>query len=236
MKELDRALTELKNSLCKEIDVGGLFARSAVAHKWKAPWRALLLREAVAWRVQDLLEQSNTLHAQKAILGARILLRSAFETLSVLIYLNQSIRSVLSGSENFHEFSERTTKLLLGSRDKSTSYESINILTVLRKANKRYPGLEEWYGALSESAHPNHEGMVLGYCKNDSKNFVTHFENRWNDSYGSSHSNAIIACLGVFEHEYNDEWTDAIEALEKWIEEHDEHLEATKPKTIEDCE
>lgn len=233
MPLLERALTELKESLCKEIDVGGLFARSGVAHKWKAPWRSLLLRETVAWRIQDLLEQSNTLHAQKAVLGARILLRSAFETLAVLIYLNQSMRNVVAGTADFHEFSEKTTKLFLGSRDKSTSHESINILTVLRKADKRYPGLEEWYAALSESAHPNHEGMVLGYSKDDPKNFITRFENRWDDNYGKGHPDAIKACLGVFEHEYNDEWAVAFEALEQWIEASDEHLESTKPHPVQ---
>jgi len=231
MKDLGIALGNLKLSLCKEIDVGGLIARSEIAHKWKSPWRALLLREAVAWRIQDLLEQSYKLHELNAVLGARILLRSAFETLAILIYLNQSMRNVVAENSNFHEFSERTTKLLLGSRDKSTSYDSVNILTVLHKADQRYPGLEEWYGALSESAHPNHEGMILGYSKNDTPNFTTHFENRWADGYGLRHPNAIVSCLKIFEHEYNDEWTDAFEELERWIELNDDKLEASKPST-----
>ena len=57
MSDLAAALQVLKSSLCGEIDVGGLFSRSPVAHKWKAPWGALSLRECVAWRLQDLLEQ-----------------------------------------------------------------------------------------------------------------------------------------------------------------------------------
>ena len=86
------------------------------------------------------------------------------------------MRDVVAGTTDFHAFSEITTRLLLGSRDKSTRYESINILTVLQKANKRYAGLEDWYAALSESAHPNYEGIVLGYSKDDPKNFLTTFE------------------------------------------------------------
>ena len=229
MEQIGQALAVLKESLCKEIDVGGLFSRNAVVHKWKAPWRSLFLREAVAWRIQDLLEQSNQLHTISGVLGARILLRSAFETLAVLIYLNQGMRNVVSGTLDFHDFSEATTKLLLGSRDKSTSYESINILTVLRKANKRYPRLEEWYATLSESAHPNHEGMIFGYSKDDRKNFITTFQNRWESTYGGSHPDSIMACLEVFIHEYNDEWPAAFEALEQWIEANAGDLEATKP-------
>ncbi|ENX44302.1 hypothetical protein [Acinetobacter sp. NIPH 2100] len=230
MNHLDYTLSQLKNSLCKEVDASSLFTRNKVAHKWKAPWRVVLLRETVAWRVQDLLEQSSVLFNQKLILGARILLRSAFETLAILIYLNQNMRSVLAGKVNFHDFSEKTSQLLLGSRDNSTDYASINILTVLNKADKRYSGLEQWYAALSESAHPNYEGMLSGYSTNDTGSVITYFENRWDDRYGKNHVNTILACLSVFEHEYNYEWVDAFERLEKWIEVNDEYLENTKPK------
>lgn len=136
MAEFSAVLLSFKSALCLQVDVGGLFARSATAYKWKAPWRALLLREAVAWRLQDLLEQSLSLSRAGHILGARILLRSAFETLAMLIYLNRSMRSVVAGNLEFHTFSEQTTRLLLGSRDKTTTKESISILTVLNGANK----------------------------------------------------------------------------------------------------
>ncbi|MES3021122.1 MAG: hypothetical protein V4857_06000 [Pseudomonadota bacterium] len=158
-------------------------------------------------------------------------MRSAFETLAVLVYLNKTMRSVTTGTLDFHEFSEKTARLLLGSRDKSTSLESINILTVLKSADKRYPGLEDLYFALSESAHPNYEGMLLGYSKADRQNHVTTFQNQWNTLYGSNHGSAIIACLTVFVGEYNEEWEAAFEALEIWIQEHDDELEASKPNS-----
>ncbi len=226
---INEALFALKHSLCNELDVAALVSRNPTAHKWKTPWRSLLLREVIAWRIQDLLEQSQLLNNNSGTLGARILLRSAFETLAVLIYLNQCMRQVVAGNLDFHAFSEKTTMLVLGSRDKSTRVETINILTVLGKAELRYHGLEEWYAALSESAHPNHEGMVMGYSTNDTSNSVTTFKNRWNSTYGKSHPEAIKACLLVFEHEYNDEWPDAFEALEQWMVANDARLEATKP-------
>ncbi|HRH04467.1 MAG TPA: hypothetical protein PK702_01445 [Burkholderiaceae bacterium] len=229
MTEITTALKDMKSSLCREVDVSGLFARCPVAHKWKAPWRALLLRESVAWRLQELLEQSFALSRQDGLLGARILLRSAFETLAVLIYLNRSIRSVVAGNLNFHKFSEKTLRLLLGSRDKTTSYEQISILTVLDGANKRYPGLSDWYAALSESAHPNFEGMLMGYSTADIENHITRFTSRWCDLYSKTHEDALTACLMVFVGEYNDESADALESLEKWLVVHDAELEATKP-------
>jgi hypothetical protein len=229
MSDFALALQAFKDSLCREIDVAALYARSAIVHKWKAPWRAVLLRESVAWRLQDLLEQSHSLSKSGGLLGARILLRSAFETLALLVYLNRSMRSVVAGSLDFHAFSDKTTRLLLGSRDKSTSHESISILSVLEGANKRYPGLMEWYTALCESAHPNCEGMLAGYSKADRENYITNFENRWAQVYGKTHDSALEACLFVFMGEYNEEWLAAMEALEHWIEVNDLELQATKP-------
>ena len=82
MRKIDERLAAWKASLCETVDIGGLFSRNGVAHKWKAPFRSLTLRETVAWRTQDLLEQSLLLHDSNHLLGARILLRSAFETVA----------------------------------------------------------------------------------------------------------------------------------------------------------
>jgi hypothetical protein len=229
MLNVKQTLDSWKSSLCNEVEVGGLFSRNPVAHKWKAPWRGLLLRECVAWRVQDLLEQSHALQRSAHLLGARILLRSAFETLAVLIYLNQSARKVSRGVFDFHEFSARTTQLLIGSRDKTTPVNALNIVTVLSHADKRYPGLEQWYAGLSESAHPNYEGMLVGYSRSDKHNLVTRFANRWSDLYGGSHLEAIRACMVVFDAEYNHEWIAAFSELEEWIAANDDRLESTKP-------
>lgn len=229
MPDIEEALLAWQSTLCQEIDVRSLMARSPSAHKWKAPWRVLLLREAVAWRLVDLLQQSVQLHKAKHVLGARILVRSAFETLGMLIYSNQDIRRVVANELDFHEFSKRTSQLLLGSRDKTTKLMSINILTVLQRADQRFPGLLGWYEALCESAHPNYEGMLAGYSVSNSTEFITTFENRWDAMYGPSHLGSIKACAVVFDEEYNHEWPDAFDELEKWIEANDEMLELSKP-------
>lgn len=45
-----------------------------------------MLREAAFWRMHDLMTQSYELHVLERGLGARILLRSGFETLATLVY------------------------------------------------------------------------------------------------------------------------------------------------------
>ena len=160
MDKIKQVLDTWKTSLCHNLPLGGLYSRNNVAHKWKAPFRSITLRECVFWRIQDLLEQAHTLYKNGYILGSRILIRSAVETLAVLIYLNQLTEKVLKDQLSFHDFSEKTSKLLLGSRDGTTKHDSINIMTILGHCNKRYPGILNIYATLSESAHPNWDVMV----------------------------------------------------------------------------
>ena len=228
MREIEDNLLAWKMTLCQSVDIGGLYSRNKIAHKWKAPYRSLVLRETVSWRTQDLLQQSLFLYDQDHLLGARILLRSAFETLAILIYLNQYTRKVLSGKLDFHEFSNKTSTLLLGCRDDSTPHNAINIMTVIEKCNSRYPGIKSLYAQLSESAHPNHEGICVGYSDIDRKNSTTTYTNKWKKMYGKNHIDFMKLCVATFHHEYNEEWTDAFEKLEAWITEHDTQLEATK--------
>jgi hypothetical protein len=225
---VEHALARLKASLVPSFDIGGLFSRNGVAHKWKATFRSLLLREAVFWRLEDLLQQSYALHKMGHALGALILLRSALETLAALIYLNQLTASVLDGSLNFHTFSDKTAVLLLGSRNRMTGLTAINIQTVLQKCAKRYDFIEKFYADLSESAHPNHEGLILGYSRPDRENFIENFANHWSHMYSQTHEGKMFAVIMMFEHEYNSVWTEQFSALEGWLVKNDAELEATK--------
>lgn len=228
MNAVEQNLANWKVSLFPNIPVAGLLSRNPVAYKWKAPFRCWMLREAAFWRITDLMTQSYLLHQQGHALGARILLRSGFETLATLIYLNQLTQNVLDGKLSFHNFGIKTSALLLGSRNNSTSLQSINIITVLEKCDKRYPGLMKLYADLSESAHPSHEGLCKGYSTIDHSEYETVFSNRWAELYGQRHLNAMGLCMETFHHEYNDVWATLIEQLESWIVANDGELEAAK--------
>ncbi|MBJ2152506.1 hypothetical protein [Paracoccus sp. IB05] len=228
MDSIQENLISWNNSLVASIPVAGLLSRNSVAYKWKAPFRCWLLREAAFWRITDLLTQSYALHQQGHCLGARILLRSAFETLATLIYLNHNIRQVVDDKLNFHLFSQETVALALGSRDGSTAYVAVNVLKMLDRGDKRYPGLRSLYESLSESAHPNYEGLVSGYSKPDHDEYATHFSNRWMRRHGEQHLRSIDLCMMSFHAEYDTVWTLLMERLEGWIVANDARLEATK--------
>lgn len=231
MSDMDKVrqyLANWDNSRMASIPVAGLISRNRVVYKWKAPFRSWMLREAVFWRLHDLLTQSYSLHQQRYGLGARILLRSGFETLSILIYLNQLMRQVIDGKLDFHVFGEKTATLLIGSRDGSTEHQSINIVTILEKCDKRYPGLIKLYAILSESAHPNYDGLCTGYSKINQGEYETNFSNQWMEMYGEKHLGSMVLCMETFQHEYDEVWTDLMDKMESWIEENDAQLEASK--------
>lgn len=228
MNAVEENLARWGNSLFPSIPVGGLLARNPIAYKWKAPFRSVMLREATFWRVHDLLTQSYALHQTGHALGARILLRSAFESLAILIYLNQIMQQVLDGKLSFFAFGQKTSALLFGSRNESTGIKALNILTVLEKCDKPYPGLKGLYEDLSESAHPNYEGLCKGYSRIDRNEYETVFSNRWTELYGDRHLGSMELCMETFHHEYNNVWADLIVKLETWIEENDAELETAK--------
>ena len=228
MMQVDETLEAWSATLMTSIPVGGLVSRNPIVYKWKSTFRVWMLREVVAWRLVDLLQQSQALYHQSHILGARILLRSAFETLATLVYLNQQMRRVFEGTLDFNAFGERTSVLLLGARNNPDAPKSMNIVSVLEKCDKEYPGLMAFYADLSESAHPSYEGFIRGYSTIDHGEYETHFSNNWSERYADGHLDGVTLCMTTFDHEYNDVWPDRMNRLEKWIEDNNEALENSR--------
>jgi hypothetical protein len=232
MDYAEKAIASLKQSLLHELDLVSLHSRNPTAHKWKAPYRSMQLREVVHWRITDLLEQAIVLNKQDHILGARILIRSAFETLAMLIYLNQQMAKVIDGALDFHSFSKKTEALLLGSKDSSTPISAINIITIFAACEKNYKGIKRIYEILSENAHPNFGGMSEGYTDIDPGSDRVTFSNRWNEMYAENFEDIVMLCVGMFTHEYDTVWALLFEKLEAWIETQDAKLEATKNEQV----
>ncbi len=228
IEQLEDLVAGWRKSLCPQIELAGLISRNSTAHKWKATYRSIVLRELVLWRFTDLLAQAAHLIRDKHILGARILIRSAIETLAILIYLNQKTAAVLDGKASFFDFANMTSRLMLGSRNQTTRVEAINILSVLEKCDKQYPGIAKVYGEFSESAHPNYDGVCAGYSMIDEKEYRTDFKNRWAEKSGESELKLLKICARTFEEEYNEVWPRDFEKLERWLVENDSTLEEQK--------
>lgn len=226
MDQLAAYIEKAQSSLCREISLGSLLARDDCAHKWKITYRCIILRELVAWRFFDLLKQAVILQSGQHILGARILLRSAIETVSILVYSNQKLESITKTGSGFQEFSKATENLLLGSRNDVTPLQAINILTILEKCNRKYDGILRMYEHLSESSHPNWEGLTGAYSKIDYSNYTTYFENRFVEKLGDKQASIIEILLTMFNIEYNEIWPRTFEGFEKWIRENSDSLKS----------
>jgi hypothetical protein len=149
-----------------------------------------------------LLLQAIELAKQAHVLGAIILVRSAFEALGVLSYINEKTESVLRGEESLFAFDDTTTRLMLGPKNQSTPEASINILIVLERCEEKYPGILSIYGELSESAHPNFDRMYRGYSRVDEKKFITKFANQWQLSHRNRLTAAIELCVSTMHHHH----------------------------------
>jgi len=229
IEQLSAHILDAKDQLCAEIDVGGLLARNNTTHKWKVTFRTLLLRELVAWRFYDLMEQIVLLEKRKHFLGSRILIRSSIETLAMLIFLNQKMVNIVTTGDGFHEYSLKTEQLLLGSKNNFTSHDAISILNVLDKCKVRYPELITAYDELSETAHPNWDSLLGTYATTDKKKFTTYFENRVAKRFEHYQVSLIRLLFAVFDIEYGNRWIENFQKFEKWIEKHDQKLEESKP-------
>ena len=227
MKDVREMLDAWGTSLCSEVAVADLLGRNRTAHKWKVTLRITIVRECICWRTHDLLNQAALLLNLGHSLGCRILLRSAIESVAVLVYLNEQIRAVSRGNLSFGDFQNKSLRLLLGSKDGTTAHLAINVMTVLEKCDKKFDGILAQYNSLSESAHPNFEGVCMGYSRSDKETLSTSFMNNWMSMFERGNLAGIRLCILIFKSEYNDEWPAAVRELEDWLVANDAELERT---------
>jgi hypothetical protein len=213
----------LKSSLVVELHASDLIERNAMAHKWQVTFHCFAVKELCKWRIVNLLNSVILLENESRSLGARILLRSSFETLGVLIYLNGRMKSVVDGNIPFTRFCEVLLKLLFGSKLIEHNPDPINVMEAIRAGDKVYPGLLNAFNSLSESAHPNFDGMLMGFASGneDEKRLTFHDKT---DVHSPSNVKLMSLCIEIFEHEYDAAFLESMRSLEVWLVDNEENL------------
>jgi hypothetical protein len=74
--------------------------------------------------------------------------------------------------------------------------------------------------------------LCSGYSTINRSEYETIFSNRWMELHGARHVDALLLCMGTFQREYDEVWSELFEQMEKWIEANDAELEATKDNPI----
>jgi len=229
--DIEKKLQNYKKSLSKKIDLASLLSRSKIAHKWELTYRLIVLREAIFWRFVDISTQAYNIGINGMIVGSRILVRSALETVCLIIYMNKKMRSVIEGKMTFDDFENITTRLLLGAKNIDKMPDPVNVMKLIEDGESKYLGIKKIYDDLSETTHPNYCGVCDGYAKTNQQKYETEFGIYWEERYGKQHEFAIEVCLQIFEEEYN-EWKKRYEQLEKWLEKNDNKLERQRNKKL----
>lgn len=231
IEELVDILDGWRGRLSQEIPVGGLLSRCPIAYKWIAPFRCVLVREALLHRMLALGNGVVLLASHGQPVGARILLRTALEATALLEYTRQRIDALVKGHIDWDAFGELTTRFVIGSRI-TGDVAPIHVLKAVEDANKTYDGLLELYNTLSETVHPNYDGLVGSYVRIDHEEHVAYLGDFAQERFGR----LLVPYAGyvfiAFQCTYNDPWIRSMEALEKWLRDNDEHLERLQAEKV----
>ena len=229
MDSIRQRVADWTASLPAEVDATSLYARCPIAHKWQATFRTVLVREASLWRMADLGAAFVELVDSNKYLSARIILRSACETSALLAYLNKKLHDVVTDKIDFEAFNEFTKQLLLGGKN-DDYFPPVNVLTALTHFAKNHPTILEIYNRLSEDAHPNAAGMIYGFSTSQPEIFLTSFSNRFSvtDSLKNHTITSADLVFLCYEQQYNEIWPQHFEALEQWLRDNNQRLEALR--------
>ena len=172
----------------------------------KIPFKAIVYRETLIWRTEEFARCACDLYQRKDIGSAIVLTRVVTENAAAIWYLMQLIRDA-NDTSHVKGLDERIMKLLMGSRSNDELPDAVNVLTMLKKAEKSIPGIGilSAYDSLSEFAHPNWSGTSLLYSRNDHDKILTHLGKnvRSAESPLGLGLSSLTGSLAMFEHAYN---------------------------------
>lgn len=226
LEEVRERVASWSSSLPPEVEVASLLNRCPIAYSWKATYRSVLIRESSLLRMIDLGGAYLRLVDSGAILAARIVVRSAFETTALLAYLNKKIRAVVDGTLSMDEFDNVTKKALLGGKAQGDYLDPVQVLTAINHLAKNHPVVQEFYDRLSEDVHPNASGMIYSYATVDPETTSAVFESKFSSSkpiFAHTVSAGEMIFL-LYEYHYNEVWLRAMEDLEHWLRDNEDML------------
>jgi len=178
VNEIRESLAMLESNLPRQID------GFALSQKSKLPWKVLLYREALIWRIVELGRIALESFLSERIMSGVVLTRSAVEASAALWYLSAKVEAVVD-SKMVGDADEYLMKLAMGtatgwpetdtSTDVLTMPRPIKIGAFLKQVEKEIEGFSHQYGVLSEYSHPNWAGTVLLYSSTNKQTAITDF-------------------------------------------------------------
>lgn len=208
MSEIRGRVELLESSLPERVDAMGVSPTS------KLPFKVLLYREALIWRMAELGRAAFENFEQDRLVAAIVLARAAVETSAALWYLCAKV-AIAVESDSVGDIDDYLMKMVVGTAtgapktNDSTTHVAlprpVRVDAFLKQADKDIEGFSHQYGVLSEYAHPNWAGTVLLYAKHDPENRLTDFGQniRKADSTKCIGVMNLSVALAMFETSYN---------------------------------
>jgi len=171
----------------------------------KLPFKALLYREALIWRMAELARGAMENFEKDRLALAILETRAAVETSAALWYLHAKLDATVTVG-TVGDIDDFLMKLSMGSRtDTDIMPQAISVLTFVDRVEKDAEGFRQQYDRLSEFAHPNWAGTTLLYSKPDPPNLWTDFGANIRGVDGPKNVGVInlSVALMFFERSYN---------------------------------
>jgi hypothetical protein len=141
----------------------------------KLPFKVLVYREALIWRMAELSHGALENFEKNRLALAILETRAAVENSAALWYLLTRLDATLE-ARAVGDIDDFLMRLLMGSRtDTEILPQAINVLTFVDRVEKDVKGFRQRYDRLCEFAHPNWAGTALLYSKHDQAKLWTDF-------------------------------------------------------------
>lgn len=197
LKEADEFHERFRQSLVvKRIDV------ASVSTTAKTPFKALVLRESLFYRMTELCGVAIDLYRQCKVVSGVIITRSLFETAALCYYVCKHLEEVIK-SNNLGDVDEVLMRAGHGGRRFSVGVKAFNPSTTIGELDKEYNGAKNMYGFLCELTHPNWMGCEGAYSDTNYEEYYIEFSEACERVPESTGLNELLMGLTIFEHYYN---------------------------------
>jgi hypothetical protein len=208
ISEIPGTLDLLQSMLPRQVD------GFALSQKSKLPWKVLLYRGALLWRIVELGRSAFENLTSNRLVSGIVLTRAAKETSAALWYLRAKVQTVVD-SKTIGDVDDYLMKLSMGTKtgwpemDSSdegpTMPRPVGIGALLKQAEKDIQGYSHQYGLLSEYTHPNWAGTVLLYSDTDKQTAITSFGQNMRKAEGTMAIGVVnlSVALRMFHSAYN---------------------------------
>lgn len=139
----------------------------------KLPYLAIIGSGCLLWRTEELARNAIRALRECDVASAGILCRGVLENAMLHWYLKTTVGKRDSLGEE--ALRHRLTKIVMGSKVGDSDLSPVQVMTALEELEKTLPIIREVYARLSETAHPNYDGVHALYANTDYKAHETHF-------------------------------------------------------------